>query len=53
VENQQEQYLELIERVNIINFPYMLMSLLKMFESKRMKMLFLIEGWQKRIDNVS
>ena len=43
---REEEYNNLIESIKVEEYPYILVGLMQIFISKRMKLKFLVENWQ-------
>lgn len=46
---REEEYNNLIESIKVEEYPYILVGLMQIFVSKRMKLKFLVENWQQKI----
>ena len=49
---REEEYNNLIESIKVEEYPYILVGLMQIFVSKRMKLKFLVENWQQKIETL-
>lgn len=50
--NREEEYNNLIESIKVEEYPHILAGLMLIFVSKRMKLKFLVENWQQKIETI-
>ena len=48
--SREQSYKNLIDSVRVEEYPHILMGLMQIFRSKRMKLQFLIEQWQNKLE---
>ncbi len=48
--SREQSYKNLIDSVKVEEYPHILMGLMQIFGSKRMKLQFLIEQWQSKLE---
>lgn len=49
---REEEYNNLIESIKVEEYPHILAGLMLIFVSKRMKLKFLVENWQQKIETI-
>lgn len=49
---REEEYNNLIESIKVEEYPHILTGLMLIFVSKRMKLKFLVENWQQKIETI-
>lgn len=49
---REKEYNDLIDTIKVEEYPHILSGLMQIFVSKRMKLKFLVENWQQKIETL-